>query len=52
MKKIFLFVTILLISSNIHALAVEYDGLEKLSKKNDTDRQREEWKDVTIFFPI
>tara|TARA_A100000164_G_scaffold255485_1_gene227625 strand:- start:670 stop:1602 length:933 start_codon:yes stop_codon:yes gene_type:complete len=34
MKKIFVFVTILLISSNIHALAVEYDGLEKLSKKN------------------
>ena len=34
MKKIFIFVTILLISSNIHALAVEYDGLEKLSKKN------------------
>ncbi|MDC3007321.1 hypothetical protein OAY86_03080, partial [Candidatus Pelagibacter sp.] len=34
MKKIFLFVTILLISSNIHAFALEYDGLEKLSKKN------------------
>ena len=34
MKKIFSFATILLFSLNIHVLALEYDGLEKLSKKN------------------
>ena len=34
MKKIFLFISFLLISLNIHTLALEYDGLEKLSKKN------------------
>ena len=34
MKKILLFASFLLISLNIHTLALEYDGLEKLSKKN------------------
>ena len=34
MKKILLIASFLLISLNIHTLALEYDGLEKLSKKN------------------